>query len=351
MDHGKIVSRGWEIGWNHKWMYGLGAIAALTSGIQLGGSQGSFDFAGLNATPGEVPEVLENSPFFNAMLQSAETGDPVAIFEALGSMFAILASLLILAFILGIVFWFLGLGGRAGLILSVSRAEDGEKGEFMQNLRDGFGYIMPLFLMKLFLTIGVFVLFGVIFAAFFGIFGATMFAGGEDAIGLIFPLMCGLLCLIFPFMLSLNFVDAYAFRGIVLRDQGVGESLKHGWDVLKSNFSDNFILGLIFAVLSGIVSTLIGLVITPVSLAFANPILEFMMEGAVSSGATVSILFGSLILTALTALLTGILVTWQSASFTLAYREFTGMTPVYIDPLKSEKQPDPNNFDDMGDFI
>ena len=350
MDHGKIVTRGWELGWNNKWMYVLGAVAALTGGVQIGGSQGAFDFSSFDTTSSEIPPFLENNPIFQELLRLEPNADPMTVLNAILPLFGVLAALIAVALILAFIFFIIGLGGRAGLILAVNRAEEGEKSTLGQNLRDGFGYIVPLFLMKLVLLFGTLLAIGIIpLGAFLVIIGA---ASGNDSIGgLIFGLVCLLFCLIFPLMLILGFVDAYAFRGIVLRGEGVFASLGNGFRIFRANLSDSFVLALIFWVISLVVGVVIGLVVSPVSLLFANPFLEYFMEGTVSPGATASIIIGSLVLTTLYAVLTGILVTWQSTTFTIAYRQFTGMESAEMTFPPIQKDPNPDFIDKSGDFV
>ncbi|MGB1251826.1 MAG: DUF7544 domain-containing protein [Candidatus Promineifilaceae bacterium] len=347
MDHGKIISRAWDIGWENKWMFGLGAIAALTSGVQVGGNQNAFDFSTL-PSDGGLPPFMENSPIVQELMRLESGADPFTVFSALIPLLSVIGIVIAVAIILSIIFWFIGLGGRAGLILAVHRAEQNVQSTFQQNLKDGFGYTIPLFLMKL-------ALYGSLFLMFFLIIGisvgVSVVAGSSEAIGgMVALLSCLMVCMIVPIMFAINYIDAYAFRGIVLSDKGTLASLSHGWSLFSKNLGDSFLLGLIYWVVGLVISLIIGFIITPLSLLFANPILEYLLGGTISSGTTASAAIGGIVLTIVMALLMGVLVTWQSAGFTLAYREFMGMQP-FIAPVAKEKQPSFDNFDDRGDFI
>ncbi len=49
-----------------------------------------------------------------------------------------------------------------------------------------------------------------------------------------FVFLC-LLCLLIPLTLVLNLIYAFAYRGIVLRDMAVMDSIRHGWRVVREN--------------------------------------------------------------------------------------------------------------------
>lgn len=345
MDHGKIVSRGWDVVKNNKFLWGLGAIAALSGGLGSG-SQGSFsfnnDFTQFNED--SFPEDGPFADFIRAMESADQTGDPAAIFDAMFNFFGALFILFSVLFLVGIILWVIGIIARAGLIRSVYRAEMGKADTFGDSMRGGMASFGRLFLMRLLLFI---VILGIPLAIIIGIFsvaiGGTIASGDGSFVGVLFPVICLMVCLVLPFTLLIQFVEAYAFRGIVLQDFGVIESLKHGWQVTKDNLSDNLLLGVIFFLLSLVIGAIIGVIVGIPSFLFANPMMELFTEGSISGASWVSIIIGTIVLTALSAILSSIIVAWQSAGFTLAYMEFTGM----VDDVVKEKAPDDLGYESI----
>lgn len=331
MDHGKIVSNAWNITWNHKWLWGLGFLAALASGGS-GGSGGNFNMDGMNIDPESAD--LPLPPFMENLIN-----DPAALMQLAG--IAVVAVCLLV--IIGIILWFVGQAARAGLITSVNGLEEGRKSSFGEALRGGWQYIWRILGMKIVLWFGFALIIGLLGGAI-GAFAIGASSGNDAAVAGIGILACGLICGIFLVIIPLVYTDAYAFRGLVLKEMGIVESIKHGWQLFRANMGDSLILGVIYGVISFAVGVVILAVLAPFAFLAANPVIDLFTTGTISTGAVMGLALGGLTFTIVAALLSSVLTAFQSVGFTLAYREMTGMA------AKVDFEKTPEDIDD-GDFI
>lgn len=311
MDYGAIISRGWQITWNNKFLWVLGFLAAL--GSAGGGSNAS-----------------------NSVSQSFSSGDLSA--EQIAGISAFVVGLFCFVMILALVFWLVSLVASGGLIGAVDNIEDGKKvtlgeafGMGTARLLRLVGMSLLLWLPVILLVIIVLVVAGLLFATTVG--GSVALSemgemanaeGGIAAAFGIFGICLALLaCIIVPISIVLNFIYPFAFRGIMLKDMSAADSIRHGWQVLKDNFVEILLLAIIFGVLGILVSAVL---IVPISLVIAVPILGMMLNGGSFGAAEIIFLIGGgICATFIAALVNSVLLTWRSATFTLAYREFTGM--------------------------
>src|SRR5690606_40679925 len=102
---------------------------------------------------------------------------------------------------------------------------------------------------------------------------AFMSAGMEDPSammagigGLALVFLC-LLCLLVPFMIALSLIYPFAFRGVILRDLGAMDSIRHGWRTLKSNFGEIILLSLAFFLVNILILIVAAAILVPVALA------------------------------------------------------------------------------------
>lgn len=332
MDHGKIVSRAWDITWNNRVLWGLGFLAALgggggsSSGGRSSFNADDFDFDSLE---GVLPPEYANGPL-------GQLVDGIFDPEALIAIFSGAAVLICILLIISFVLWFVAQAARAGLIKSVVGLQDGQKIGFKEAFRDGWQYVGRIIGMKLLIYFSFFaIIFGLAIAA--GVSGAVL--ESPFLLVLIVPLMCLMMLVIIP----LQFADALAFRGIVLKDMGVVESIKHGWQVFRESTSDFFILGLLYTVIGMVVALIIGAVLGIFAFLSANPVLEYFKSGELSSRLLITGILSGLVIMIVGAFMSSLLVAWRSTGFTLAYQELTGMTAV---PLK-EKAPEDIGYDGM----
>ena len=332
MDQGKIVSRAWDITWNHKALWGLGFLAALTTAT--GGSSNSGNLGNsfnIDPTSGDaLPPAFQDGP-----LADIAAGDIEALIP-LAAGLAVFVSILV---IVGIVFWIISQAARVGLIRSVVDIDEGRKLTFGDALRSGWSSVFSVFIMKLLLFLMVFVPIAVVVGV---VLALGLGAGAEAA----FILICPLMCILLPLVFSVQFIDAYGFRGIVLQGMSPTEAIGHGWKLFRANLADSLVLGVIFGIIAFVFNIVVSFAVGLLAFFGSNPIVEYLESGAISTATMISGAVIAIVMSVVLALLNSVIAAWQSVGFTLAYREMTGLAVSAEFPTK-EKGPEDVNFNDM----
>jgi hypothetical protein len=308
VDYIATIRRGWEHVWNNKFLWALGFLAALGSGLSLSNSN-----------------------------YSANSGDMTAIGnwltpERVAALTTGLIAFGCIAFIVGIILWLVSLSSYGGLIGGVAQLELGiAKPTFGSAFRLGWRRVWRLAGMSILLYIVPVILFIILGAAFLIPVGGMAFSAGnaEDPTGLFaamgglslifFCLLCGLVL----FVLALSLIYPFAFRGIILRNLGVVDSLRHGWGIVKTRLGEMIILGLAFFLITIIVFVIAAAIIAPIALLVGVPFVALMESNATFLQGLLAVL-GILLGLIIFALVTAITTAWQSATFTLAYLRWTG---------------------------
>ena len=317
MNYGDTLRRSWQLTWNNKWLWLLGFLAALGGGSSIS-SNSNYQMDPNTTTPGG------SSPELAAGLTGA-----VLLLCCIGV-------------IIGILLWLVSLASKGGLITSVVELDRGQPSSFGRAFRQGWRKLLPLVLMTL-LLFSVLIVLGIILAVgFAGTIAAAIGAGtsgGSDALAGIlgtagFVFLC-LLCLLIPLSLVLNLIYPFAYRGIMLRDMPVVDSIRHGWRVLREHLGEILILGLIFFVINLIIGAIslgiIGL------LGISSGMMSTLLAGGeLTTTQVVGGIVGVLATGLIFAIISAIFTAWRSATFTLAYEQWTGK-----DVLKDSAAPLP----------
>ena len=333
MDHGKIVSEAWNITWNNRVLWGLGFLAALAGSVSSGGSSG-FNASSFNVdSPNILSPEYADGPL-GKLVDSLDSGtfDP----QSIAALFAGAAIIFCGLFILGIILWFVAQAARAGMIKSVAGLQEGQKISFGEAFRGGGAYIGRIFGMK-------FVLFFSVAALMLAVVALAVMVGVSSDSPAMIIVIVPFLCLFALGIIPLQFVDALAYRGIVLKEMGVTESLKHGWRTFRDDFSDWFILGILYLVINMVIGLVIAMVVGLLAFLSAGPFVTFLQTGELSAGTLIPALLSGLIITVVGAFIRSIVVAWQSTGFTLAYQRLVGLSA----PPPKEKAPEDIGYDEM----
>lgn len=304
MDYTALITRSWNIVWKNKVLWLLGFLAGLAAG---GGQVGNS---------------------YNSNSGSEMSSETLA---AMGAMLVVLSCI---AVIVVVVVWVLSTAARGGLIGSVSLLDDDETatltvGEAMQPGLKAFWRMIGI---NILLSLPFILLFGVMMALVFVMVGGTaVFASlseGADAaiasLGIMLVCIVLFICLLVPVGLVVQLIQAFAVRGAVLRDLGIIESIQHGWQVLRQNVAEIVLLGLLFAVIGLVYGIGVGIITIPVALVMMAPALGMVLSGGELGGLSVVwLVCGGIGVGLLAAALLSILTAWRSATFTLAYKQFT----------------------------
>lgn len=298
MDYSATLSKGWSITWRHKWMWLLTLIPALAGLLSFGLSafqQNALLTSGMATTPDEIVSQMGSLMLFNCLI-------------------------LIVSLVIGII----GLATRGGLIVAVAGIDRGESYTFGRAFGAGWRKLLPLIGMSLLLIGGFIVLSFFVAMILVVVLSISAFAGGaagDDSLlaglGLvgILGVCCGMI-LFLVVALVINLVYPFAFRGIVLRDLRVIDSIRHGSGVARENLGEIILLALPFLLLYLL---LVGLyAVFTFGSTFA----------AVMAGDPTAMMGGFdwefYILFIIWTLISAVLAAWQSATFTLAYEQWTG---------------------------
>ncbi len=315
MDYMGTLQRAWRLTWANKWLWLLGFLAALGGGVT---STSNYRFDSSNTTPSQITPQMGMALAGGALV------------------------LMCVFFIIGILLWLVTLAAKGGLITSVADLDRGQTSSFGRAFRQGWHKVLPLVGMTLVLNAVIIVLLIILLVGFAGTALAALAAGGNmdsnaltgilGTAGVVF--LC-LLCLLIPLAIVINLIYPFAYRGMMLRDLGVMDSIRHGWRVLRENLSHILLLGLLFfiigLVISAVAAAIVGL------LGLSSGLFSVLMGGSQPSTAQiVAAGLGFLVAAIVFAIISAIITAWRSATFTLAYEQWTGK-----DVLKDTAAPMP----------
>lgn len=303
MDFGKIVSRSFEIAWQHKFLWFFGMLA----------SGGAFNF--------EFDYLIDVDM------------DPYGFFENIQTTPEILYPFLTGMLILSGIMFLLMLISEIAVIDSVNRIERGGRYSFGSAFSAGLDYFWRYLGMAIFKVLSLIAVFGII------IFIAVILFTLATALGVLFLIVFipGGIFILFFF----TNVFTLAERSMVVRNGNIMDSIEEGYFLFKSHFSDNFVIFLItfgLAIAFGIGNFIvwaflgipIGLIVT--ALGF-NMMTAFV--AAFIFGLPISIIIG------------GILGIFFSNLYTLFYFELvepkqkTEIPPAQIYGLDNQSPPPP----------
>ncbi len=308
MNYLDVIKRGFALTWNNKFMWALGFLAALGSGASFSNS--------------------------NYRMNS---GDPAAMSqwltpERMAALSAGLVAFGCIAFIVGIILWLVSLSAYGGLIVGATQMERGlGQPTFRSAFGAGWRRVWRLVGMSIVLY-AIPVIIGIVLTVLFiGAVGGAAFvgAGMEDpgaltaGLGGVALVLACLLCLLVPFLILLSLIYPFAFRGIMLRDLGVMDSIRHGWQTVRAHLGEIILLVLAFFLITIIVFIVALAILAPVALLVGVPMIALMDSNAGVLQGILAVL-GIVISLVVFALIAAISTSWQSSTFTLAYLEWTG---------------------------
>ena len=301
MDYGKVLSRAWQITWRWKVLWILGFLAALGRG--WGGTNTSY-------TTGQE----DWSRQYGVQVPPAVWG--------------IVAAVCCLAILIAIALWVVSVIARGGLIAGVQQVEEESSTRFGQAWRAGarrFWTLFGLSILTALPTLIVIVIGAVVFALLIagtvGAFDNAREAAGS--VGILASVLCGgtLCCGAIVLSIVLNQIRIYAERAAILEGMGWIDAFKRGWQVLKENLGPTLIFWLIFLVIGLILGTVVfgGMAVV------ALPFLAAFSQTDPGPWIMVPICFGGALGILVFAFIGSVVETFTSATWTLVYRELTGL--------------------------
>lgn len=304
MDFGKVLTRSWEIIWNNKILWLFGILASCGAQNQFGSSFNySYDSGSVEDLPRGMQEFFLNMErnFGNISVQE-------------DTLILIAFALMCFFFILGLVLFLISIYGRVGLIKGAQDAAGGKSlqlSTLASDVRVYCGRALGLNILLVIIVLVLFVAVGLFFA------GCAVLTFGIGAICL-----APLLCLMLPLGLVYTVYLEFSNIALITEDLGVGDALKRGWQVMRENAVNVFVMALILFIGGAVVSFLIGLPFALIGLpALIGAFSE--TQSGFTTGLLTSLVGFVLALPAM-LLVGGVLRSYLQSAWTLTYMQLTG---------------------------
>jgi hypothetical protein len=298
-DFGRTLSRAWQITWNNKVLWILGILSALAghAGIRFGNSLPRFP----NATPGNPFPRLDN--LFPNQNQT--------------TILAIGLSIICVVIILALIFYVLSIIGRGGLIGGIQIADTTGHVSFGEAWALGLKHFWNVLLIGLAVAIvGVLVALGSAFLT------ATLCLAPLGCVGFLLIPILG----VFTYLAQI---------AAVTENLTVGEAVNRAWLVVKANLGPVIVLGLVLLFIDAVV----GFVVVLPLILLAVPLLAAIGFAAASNNQQLAIGSGAIVALCFIAwipvliVLRGILETWLTSAWTVAFRQLSSQTGAAPAPL------------------
>jgi len=305
MDYGKVLTRAWEITWRWKILWILGFLAALGSG---GGGGGGTSYT------------TSSNDWGYWGYEYYEPYIPPGVVAAI-------IGLACVAIIIGIAIWVVSVIARGGLIAGVQQVEEEGHTSFGLAWRAGARRFWTLFGIGILAAIPLIILavVGVIVIIVMFVGSGFAFTSSDAAgvTGIVTSILCGasFCCGMVIVAIILQQIRIYAERAAIVEDLGWIEAFARGWNVLKANLGPTIVFWIIFFAL-GIV---FFIAIAAVLAATAFPFIALVANVDPGPWLFAPICCGGLIAVIVAALVSAIVQTFTSATWTLAYREMIGL--------------------------
>ena len=309
MDYGKILTRAWEITWRWKILWVLGFLAALGSGGGGGSSGGSSSYT----TGGEDWDRWFGHTYYGPDF-------PAGIIAAI-------VGIGCLVLIIGIAIWVVSVIARGGLIAGVQQVEEEGETSFGSAWRAGAKRFWSLFGISFLAAIPLIILAVIGVIVLIAMFAGSGFAFTESGVagglGIASSILCGgvLCCGLIIVTIILQQIRLYAERAAVLEELGWIEAFVRGWNVLKANLGATIVFWVIFLAIGIVLAIVVGIVMVATVVPFVALVANVdpgpWILAPICGGGLIAIILGSLI--------SAVVETFTSATWTLAYREMVGL--------------------------
>jgi hypothetical protein len=298
LDLGGILRRAWAITWNHKILWLFGILAGLAGG---GGNPGESsrrfrDSVQYDFSSGDLPPGLRR--VFGDV-------DPNVVIAAV-------IGLVCVIFLIALVLYVIGIIARGGLIGGIHLADAQNRVSF----GEAWGIGVRKFWTVLVIGLIVFIL-GILIAS----------------ISVLTICFTPLACLGFLIVAVLGVYTQLAQIAAVVDNLSIGDALSRALQVITNNLANIIVLGLVLVIIQAVVGFVLALPALAVILPAAVGIIGFAEEARVVG--TTALLLAGLCLVAyipIAILIGGVLQTWTTAAWTLAYTQLAGRAPAVSPP-------------------
>ncbi|MBN1303390.1 MAG: hypothetical protein JXA13_03070 [Anaerolineales bacterium] len=301
LDIGEVLDRAWKITWNHKVMWIPGAMVA-----------------GISFLPTPIMWFFQARIFL--------TMDQTMGYENAAPDFAKFFLLLIVMLLVMVISIPVSLTGLVMPVWGTIQLERGaDRLTFAGMLKGTLKYFWRL--------LGVMALIWTAFFLLISVLYGCMFAVSMLTFGLGMVCMMPLMLLLIPVGMLIFSLYELAWSGILADELGVMESLRKAWELAKSNFGPIALTCIIIYLVSMVVGSIISVPMMILFLKFpfvmmdvtnsASPDAMFAMMQDLSN----SMIFWSLALLPVYAVLYGVFIPFMQTLWTLTYLRLTGQEP------------------------
>jgi hypothetical protein len=244
---GEVLTKTWQNIWKHKvlWIFGILASCARGGG---GGGNGGGGSRNYQTNPGD------NLPFSGGQAEQFmnQAG------RYLEDKWWIIVVAILVLLLISLLFYALGMIGRAGMIKGTALAEQTvERISFGEVWSESLPYFWRIF--------GLNFLVGLAFA----VIVIPLVLVGVLTAGIGFICVLPLICLLVPIGWAVAVIVEQAQVAIVLEDLGMVDGFKRGWAVVKSNPIPMVVMALIL----GIGGAIIGVIVSMPLILAALPVI------------------------------------------------------------------------------
>jgi hypothetical protein len=327
LDFSSILTKAWQITWKFRILWIFGFLAALGGGGGWGGYNGgggaNFNFrtgANINQVDTyDYPRQWDTTTGLPPEWQS--TFDQLSQIR-LSTWITIAVVTCCVLCLIGLALWLISIIGRGGLIGGILAADAGGKVAFREAWGIGVRNFWKLLLIRvmaflLWLALSLILLIPTIFV--------TVFTCGLGFI----PWVCAMAV----FGVVVNVWFAMMDYAVVAEKLGVGEAVGRAWVLLRKYIGPLAILYIILLAISLGVGLVMLIVFAPSAVTVVLSVLPIILE---EGGLNVTLLVVGLVLFALYVLISivvrSVLTVYQTAVVTLAYKDFSGATPLLSSP-------------------
>ncbi|HIE47684.1 TPA: hypothetical protein EYP84_02175 [Candidatus Bipolaricaulota bacterium] len=300
MDYGYILRRAWQILWQHKILWLFGFLASL-------GGRFRFDLR------------MEDLP--------PEARRRIAEFVSSPRFVPVTVGFVLLMLLIGLALAILNALGRAALVDQINRVEDGGLPTVRAGWEVGRRHVWRVFFIRLLLGLPVLV---VILAGLIPLLFSILlpmapareeFSPATIAAAAIclLPAICLSLLLAIPTAV----LQRLAARACVLEGESVWRSITRGGEVLRSELGEVAVLWLVLAAVTLGIAAVVGIPMCLLAAGMFAP-LFFLLRSAPTVG-LVGLCGAALLFWVLGTAIGGVIETFFSACWTLAYRDLTGL--------------------------
>lgn len=284
----EVLTRAWQIIWKHRILWVFGILA----GFARGGGGGNSDFQNQ-----DIPQQFD--PAFQQFSRYIENN------------WWIIIVIVLVIFLISILFYSLGIVGRIGLIKGVYKVEHGaETLTFAELWSESMPFFWRIFGINFLIGLAVFIII------------VSFVLAGILTAGIGFACLLPLICLLVPIGWVVSIILEQAQPAIIIEDLSMLDGFKRGWEIVKANAFNFFILALIVLIGGGIIGFVIAI---PIVLAVVP-----LVIGAGALNESLTPLYIALACCALylpvILFLNGILTAYIQSVWTLTYLRLTKST-------------------------